>query len=99
MSVSVDRSHREYHVRIILYPKNVLTKLLPAHVFRVIPLALLVCVFVCLLGVIFSYMQEEAFLESVKGLEERAARAEIMQGGEQATREVSIRGGGGSPER
>ncbi|CAM9689967.1 unnamed protein product [Scytosiphon promiscuus] len=30
---------------------------------------------------------EEAFLESVKGLEDRAARAEIMQGGERATRE------------
>lgn len=33
-------------------------------------------------------MQEEAFLETVKGLEGRAARAEMMQGGERATREV-----------
>lgn len=33
-------------------------------------------------------IQEEAFLETVKGLEERAARAETMQDGERATREV-----------
>lgn len=33
-------------------------------------------------------LQEEAFLEHVKDLEGRAARAEMMQGGEQASREV-----------
>lgn len=34
-------------------------------------------------------MQEEAFLENVKDLEERASRAEVMYGGENASREVS----------